>query len=289
MIVPFSSAIMMQSTLQTGIGLRAQHHAQLLRHRPQVGWLEAHTENYFCSGGMDWRYLVNLREHYPLSLHGVGLSLGSTDPLSQTHLGRISGLVRDIDPFLVSEHLSWSSVNGRFSNDLLPLPYTEECLVHVANRVAAVQDQLGRQILIENVSSYLQFADSTLREWDFLRLLTQVTGCGILLDVNNLYINACNHGFSVNLYLEALPPAAVQEIHLAGHRINRVGTQQVRIDTHDTRVCSAVWECYSLAVMRFPGVPALIEWDSDIPALEVLLAEAHSADAIARPHHVSAA
>jgi uncharacterized protein (UPF0276 family) len=209
--------------------------------------------------------------------------------MDRAHLEQIRKLVRDFEPMLVSEHLSWSSVGGRFTNDLLPLPYTEEALLHMVARIRDVQDALGRQILIENVSSYLQFTCSNIPEWEFLNSLAEESGCGILLDVNNVYVNACNHGFDAHAYLKALPRSAVKEIHLAGHTVRQIGRQEIRIDTHNTHVCDAVWDLYTIAAKRFPGVPTLIEWDADIPSLDVLVAEAHKADDIAGVEHVAAA
>jgi uncharacterized protein len=275
--------------MRTGIGLRAQHHAQILAQRPAIAWLEAHSENYFAHGGSQRDFLMQIRAHYPLSLHGVGLSLGSVDPLDRQHLRELERLVREFDPMLVSEHLSWGSVGGRFVNDLLPLPYTEEALRHMADRVRQVQDVLGRQILIENVSSYLQFTCSQMKEWEFLSALARESGCAILLDVNNIYVSAMNHGFHAPTYLQAVPVAAVREIHLAGHAVNRVGSREIRIDTHGESVCQAVWELYALAVERFGHVPTLIEWDTDIPALDVLVAEAHKADSVAEAPRAAAA
>jgi uncharacterized protein len=285
----FPSPAAAHSSLRAGIGLRAQHHADIVACKPAVGWFEAHSENYFAAGGAQRSYLTKIRADYALSLHGVGLSLGSTDPLNRVHLGQLVRLVHDFEPMFVSEHLSWSSVGGRFTNDLLPLPYTEEALRHIVTRVRDVQDMLGRQILIENVSSYLQFTCSHIPEWDFLTALAQGSGCGILLDVNNVYVSACNHGFDAQLYLRALPRSVVREIHLAGHTARRMGLQEVLIDTHNRPVCDAVWKLYAAALERFSGAPALIEWDADIPALEVLVAEAHKADAIAGAAHVAAA
>jgi len=275
--------------LRTGVGLRAQHHADIVAHKPAVGWFEAHSENYFAAGGAQRSCLTRIRTDYALSLHGVGLSIGSTDPLNRQHLEQIVRLVRDFEPMLVSEHLSWSSVGGRFSNDLLPLPYTEEALRHMATRVRDVQNALGRQILIENVSSYLQFTCSRMPEWEFLNSLVEESGCGILLDVNNVYVSACNHGFDASAYLQGLPCSVVKEIHLAGHTVRRIGEQEIRIDTHNTHVCDAVWDLYGIAAKRFRGVPTLIEWDADIPSLEVLVAEAHKADDIAEAEHAAAA
>jgi uncharacterized protein len=277
------------SSLRAGIGLRAQHHADIVARKPAVGWFEAHSENYFAAGGAQRSYLERIRADYALSLHGVGLSLGSTDPLSRAHLQQIVWLVHDFEPILVSEHLSWSSVGGRFTNDLLPLPYTEEALRHMVERVRDVQDALGRQILIENVSSYLQFTCSYMPEWEFLASLARESGCGILLDVNNVYVSARNHGFDAHAYLNTLPRSAVKEIHLAGHAVRQIGRQEILIDTHNTHVCDAVWALYAVAAQRFTGVPALIEWDADIPALDVLVTEAHKADIIASLNHVAAA
>lgn len=274
---------------QAGIGLRAQHHREILERRPAIGWLEAHSENYFAQGGPQRQALERIREHYALSLHGVGLSIGSTDPLDRAHLRELSRLIRDFEPLLVSEHLSWSSAGGRFLNDLLPLPYTEEALQHVVERVGEVQETLGRRILIENVSSYLQFSSSTLREWEFMAALTRQSGCGVLLDVNNIYVSGMNHGFDPLAYLNAIPRESVQEIHLAGHTVNRVGAREILIDTHGSQVSEAVWALYGHAVRRFGQVPTLIEWDTDIPALNVLMTEAAKADRIAEENRAIAA
>ena len=275
--------------LRAGIGLRALHHADILASSPDVGWFEAHSENYFASGGALPRLLGRIRERYPLSFHGVGLSIGSTDPLDRRHLAHIGRLVHDFEPMLVSEHLSWSSSGGRFTNDLLPMPYTEESLRHMIDRMRQVQDFLGRQILVENVSSYLRFAGSSIDEWDFVSALAQESGCGILLDVNNVYVSAVNHGFDAFAYLKALPRHAVQEMHLAGHSTRLIEGREVRIDTHDGPVCDAVWQLYAAAVDRFGHVPTLIEWDSNIPALAVLAAEAHKADRAQEARHARAA
>jgi|SRR5215469_284568 len=275
--------------LRAGIGLRAQHHLQILAELPPVGWVEAHSENYFAHGGATRAVLGRIREHYPLSLHGVGLSLGSTDPLDRQHLADLERLVHDFEPYLVSEHLSWGSVCGRFLNDLLPLPYTEEALHHMSARVRHVQEVLGRQMLIENVSSYLRFAGVQMSEWEFLAALARDSGCAILLDVNNIYVSAMNHGFDARTYLDAVPRGAVREIHLAGHTVSRAGKRQVRIDTHGEPVCPAVWQLYARAVERFGPVPTLIEWDTEIPALGVLVAEARKADEIMEVRRAAAA
>jgi uncharacterized protein (UPF0276 family) len=275
--------------LRTGIGLRAIHHSEIVARGSDVGWLEAHSENYFARGGALPRVLGAIRERYPLSLHGVGLSIGSTDPLDRAHLAEIARLVRDFEPMLVSEHLCWGSVGGRFTNDLLPLPYTEEALRHMTDRVRQVQDFLGRQILIENVSSYLQFAASDIDEWDFLAALAHDSGCGVLLDVNNVYVSAMNHGFHPLTYLNGVPRDLVREIHLAGHSLRRVDGRDVLIDTHDGPVCDEVWTLYAAAIERFGSVPTLIEWDSNIPALDILAGEARKADRMKDAHCAHAA
>lgn len=263
---------------RAGIGLRAQHHADLLRDQPDIGWLEAHSENYFADGGAQIDYLLALRASYPLSLHGVGLSLGSIDPLDPEHLRRLKRLVHMSEPALVSEHLSWGALGGAHLNDLLPLPYTREALSHMAARVGEVQDYLGRQILIENVSSYLEFNGAEMTEWEFLDALAERSGCGILLDVNNIYVSSRNHGFSARTYISHMQRRHVLEIHLAGHSVNRYDDCAVLIDTHSRPVCDAVWSLYEYAIASFGRTPTLIEWDTDIPTLQVLVAEAHRAD-----------
>lgn len=264
---------------QAGIGLRAPHYRELLATRPAVGWLEAHSENYFGDGPPLY-YLERLRGHYPLSLHGVGLSLGSTDLLDRRHLQQLKTLIARVEPGLVSDHLSWSSVGGTYLNDLLPLPYTEESLALFGARVRAAQDFLGRELLIENPSSYLQYRHSTIPEAEFLSELVRTSGCGLLLDVNNVYVSAANHGFDPLRYLHTLPAAAVKEIHLAGFSVNRYEDGEILIDTHGARVAAPVWALFRAAVQRLGPVPTLIEWDSDIPDLAVLLDERHQADAI---------
>jgi len=259
-----------------GIGLRTPHVRQLREERPAVPWLEVHSENYYADGGPALASLLRIRADYPLSLHGVGMSLGSTDPLDRTHLGKLARLVARTEPALVSEHLCWSGVGGRALNDLLPLPYTEEALAHVCARVAEVQDFLGRELLVENVSSYLAFADATIPEWEFVAAVTRRTGCKLLCDVNNIHVNAVNHGFDADAYLAALPRDAVAEIHLAGFQ----ATDTCLIDTHGAPVAPEVWALYRRAIARFGPVPTLIEWDTDIPPLATLLAEAATAQRI---------
>jgi uncharacterized protein (UPF0276 family) len=243
-----------------------------------VAWLEAHSENYFADGGEQLAHLQRARALYPLSLHGVGLSLGSVDPLNSEHLRRLKRLVAWSEPHFVSEHLSWASVDGSFVNDLLPMPYTEEALRHMISRVDQLQNFLGRQILVENISSYLQFCGAQLSEWDFLGALARESHCGLLIDVNNIYVSAHNHGFDARQYLAALPRHCVQELHLAGHSRNRCGNREVLIDTHSTPVSDAVWNLYDFALDCFGPLPTLIEWDTDLPPLAVLVSEADTAN-----------
>jgi uncharacterized protein (UPF0276 family) len=224
-----------------------------------------------------------------LSFHGVGLSLGSADPLDRAHLRRLAEIVRRYEPMLVSEHLSWSSVGGCFANDLLPLPATREALEHLVLRVEQTQEALGRRILVENVSSYLALGRGEMPEHCFLAELAQRTGCGILLDVNNLYVNQCNHGTSAAAFIAGLPHGSVAEIHLAGHSIQDYDGERIVVDTHDAPVAAPVWSLYELAVARFGRVPTLVEWDSSLPALEVLIAEARHADHIMEGDHALAA
>lgn len=265
---------------RAGIGLRAEHYREVVTTRPAVAWFEVHSENYFGAGGPPHYYLERVRRDYPLSLHGVGLSLGSADALNRNHLEKLKALVARYEPGLVSDHLSWSAVDGRYLNDLLPLPYTEETLRHVAARVDEAQEYLGRELLIENPSSYLEYRHSDIAEAQFLAELAARSGCGLLLDVNNVYVSAANHDFDARGYLRAIPAARVREIHLAGHTVNRYDDGEILIDTHNARVCDAVWALYREALTRLGPVPTLIEWDTDLPALAVLLDEARRADAI---------
>ncbi len=270
---PWSSAL---DPSIAGVGLRPPHYQALLVQPQNLSFLEIHSENFFGAGGPPLRYLERFREDYAISTHGVGLSLGSADPLSSTHLKKLKHLVDWLEPALVSEHLCWVGVDGRYLNDLLPIPYTEESLDHVVTRVSEAQDYLGRKILIENISSYLEFTDSTIPEWEFLRELAQRAGCGILLDVNNIYVNAMNHDFDPMHYLAAMKSADIGEIHLAGFQ----DTGEILIDTHGAEVSDPVWALYTAAVAQFGAVPTLIEWDTDIPPLDILIAEAAKANII---------
>jgi uncharacterized protein (UPF0276 family) len=264
---------------RVGIGLRAPHVAQIIESRPRLGWLEVHTENYL-GGGPEVRALEALRGLYPLSLHGVGLSPGSAEGLDRRHLVRVADLAGRIAPALVSEHLSWSIAGGAYLNHLLPLPYTEETLTLVSGHVGRVQEALGRPLLIENPASYLRFRHSVIPEAEFLGALARRSGCRLLCDVNNLFVTCSNLGEDPEAYLDALPPHAVGEIHLAGHARNVADGQVVLIDDHGSRVAGPVWRLYERAVARFGPVPTLIEWDTDIPALDVLLDEARAAERV---------
>lgn len=272
-----------------GIGLRAAHFDAFSTGRPDVAFLEVHTENFFHDGGREPRLLDRLRQDYPLSLHGVGLALGSVGPLDRTHLRRIAAAVRRFEPAQVSEHACWGHVDGEHFNDLLPLPFTVEALRHLAARVRDLQDALGRRVLIENVSQYLRFRHSTLAEGEFLAALVAESGCGLLLDVNNLYVNSVNVGFDPLATIEALPVEAVGEVHLAGHLRKDIDGHVLLIDDHGSRVPEPVWALYVRVLERFGPVPTLIEWDTNVPALDVLLAEAATADAMLRVTRARAA
>lgn len=275
--------------VNTGIGLRAPHYREVLAQRPAVGFLEVHSENYFGAGGAPLHYLEALRAHYPVSLHGVGLSIGSTDPLNRDHLRQLQRLIQRFEPALVSEHLSWGSVDGVYLNDLLPLPYTDEALAHFSSRVGEVQDILGRELLIENPSSYLQYHDSGIPEWEFLAEVARRGGCGLLLDVNNVYVSSVNHGFDARAYIDALPAAAIREIHLAGYSVNRYPDGEMLIDSHSAPVWEPVWELYGYTMRKLGPRPTLIEWDTDLPPLRVLTEQAEQADAIAAGETADAA
>jgi uncharacterized protein len=265
---------------QAGIGLRFQHHQAVVDERPDVAWLEVHTENYM-GGGTPLAYLDAIRRDYPISLHGVGLSLGSAQGLDLDHLQRIRRVVERFDPGLVSEHLSWSVVEGAYLADLLPLPMTEEALAVVCWHVEQTQTYLKRQILIENPSSYLQYRHSNIPEWEFVAAVAARTGCGILCDVNNIYVSSCNHGWDPSAYFAALPADAIGEIHLAGHTVRHLATgHTLRIDDHSARVAGEVWTLYEDALARFGPRPTLIEWDNNIPPLAVLIEEAAHAGAL---------
>ncbi|HEY2419713.1 MAG TPA: DUF692 domain-containing protein [Steroidobacteraceae bacterium] len=260
-----------------GIGLRFPHHQQVLRTRPEVPWFEVHAENYF-GGGPARRTLEAVRRDYPLSLHGVGLSLGSAEGLDGLHLQRLAELTQAIEPGLVSEHLSWSISGGRYFADLLPLPMTEEALEVVCRHVQQTQETLGRPILLENPSTYLQFAHSSIPEWEFIAAVAARTGCGILCDLNNIFVSASNHGWDPLTYVHALPAHAIGELHLAGHAMRTLADGRIlRIDNHGSAVAAPVWALYEETLRCFGARPTLIEWDTDIPAFEVLQEQASQA------------
>jgi uncharacterized protein (UPF0276 family) len=268
----------------TGIGLRHPHDEDFAREAADAPltapWVEVHSENFLCDGGRRLGLLDDVRRRYPVSCHGVGLSLGSADGLDAAHLKRLARLFDRVRPALVSEHLSWSVTGGVYLNDLLPLPYTDECLRITSRNVAQAQDAIGRQILVENPSLYLGFETSIMPETAFLTALVEATGCGLLLDVNNIYVSAANTGESAEDYIRDIPAAAVGEIHLAGHSSEGEGLERVLIDTHNTRVCDEVWALYRMTIARLGPRPTLIEWDRDLPALAVLLEEARTADRV---------
>jgi uncharacterized protein len=259
-----------------GLGLRVDHYEAILADRPPVDWFEVLTENYLVPGGKPLHYLTRMRERYPLAMHGVSMSIGSTAPLDREYLRQVKALAARVEPAWISDHLCWTGVAGRNTHDLLPLPYTEEALAHVVERVRAVQELLGRRILLENVSSYVAFRDSRLTEWEFLREVADRADCLILLDVNNIYVSAVNHEFDALEYLRAIPAERVQQIHLAGHENHG----DYLVDTHDHPVPDPVWELYAAAVQRFGAVSTMIERDDHIPPLAELCAELAQARAL---------
>lgn len=271
-----------------GIGLRAAHYQEFLGAPAPVGWVEVHSENFFSGGGRPIEILEKVRGSVELSVHGVGLSLGSADEIDQKHLARLRGLIDRVEPAFVSEHLSWGSINGHHVNDLLPVPYTSESLELMTEKVNRVQEALGRQILIENISAYLAYNHDTLSEPEFLAKLARRTGCGILLDVNNVYVSSQNLNFDPAAYLQRIPADAVREIHLAGHSRRTIGARVVLVDTHDDYVCDDVWRLFEITVALFGPRPTLIEWDARLPALADLLSEARKAAHYLEPQDVAA-
>ena len=266
--------------LGVGVGLRPPHYAELCARGAEgalaVDWLEAISENFMVPGGRPRRILGALRERAPVALHGVSLNLGSVDPLDLEYLDELAALARQTSPCWISDHLCWTGVGGRNLHDLLPLPHVEAVVRHVAARIARVQERLGRRIAIENVSTYARFAADEMREWEFLVAVAEAADCGILLDVNNAFVNACNHGFDARALLDAIPPERVFQIHLAGHSVSGA----LRIDTHDAAVCDEVWELFARTIARIGPVSTLIEWDERIPPLCALEEEAARARAV---------
>jgi hypothetical protein len=244
-----------------GVGLRRQHYSHVLETRPNVDWFEVVSENFMVAGGRALEVLEGVRANYPIVMHGVSMSIGSTDPLNRSYLRQLRDLARRFDPAWISDHLCWTGVGGRNLHDLLPLPYTEEAISHVVARIRNVQDILERPILIENVSSYMAFADSTMPEWEFISAIANEADCGILLDINNIFVSAFNHKFDANDYIDAVPADRVVQYHLAGHSDH--GTYL--LDTHDHPIRDEVWALYERAARRFGEVSALVEWDDNIP------------------------
>lgn len=278
---------MQSSLLLTGLGLRAPHYADFLTKRPGVAWLEVHSENYFGEGGRDLHVLENIRCDYPISLHGVSLSLGSADELNWQQLKKLKDLSMRIDPCLISDHLSWSSLGGQYFHDLLPLPYTEEALNHIVQRIQQIQTYLNRQILIENIASYLRFPISTMTECEFIKEVAQRSGCGLLLDVNNVYVSGINLGYDPMTYIASIPADLIQEIHLAGLATTHVGNADVLIDSHDQFIHPAVWELYRQSITQLGHKPTIIEWDANLPPLDTLCLEAYRAEKIMREQYVA--
>jgi uncharacterized protein (UPF0276 family) len=265
-----------------GVGLKPEHYHELLETRPEIGFFEVHTENYMGAGGPPHRYLEALAEHYPLSFHGVGASLGGTSPLDPAHLARWRTLVDRYSPVIVSEHVAWTGHAGVPLHDLLPLPYTQEALTVLCEHIDAMQTALARQILIENPSRYIDFNASEMPETEFLIAAARRTGCGLLLDINNVYVSTCNQDEDARHYLDQIPGELVAEIHLAGHSVQTTASgHELRIDDHGSRVCADVWSLYRETISRVGPRPTLIEWDTNIPVLDELLAEAARADAAA--------
>ena len=259
-----------------GLGLRTPHYSTILEHLPNVPWFEVLIDNYFCDGGQVLHRLEAIGRHYPLTFHSVGMSLGSSDPLNWQYLKRLSQLAERFKPHYISDHLCWSAIDGRYLHDLLPLPYQDSVINHVADRIKQVQDFLGRRLLLENVSSYLTYKNSIMQEWEFLLEITERADCDILLDINNIYVSARNHGFDAEHYLRAVDTDRVKEMHLAGYEDQ--GSHL--LDTHGEAIHPPVWQLYRSAVKQLGSVPTLIEWDNNIPEFSVLQAEGQKAEAI---------
>ena len=276
--------------VRAGASLKPEHFRDVLDTRPDIGFFEVHAENYMVDGGPFHHFLGRIREHYPLSLHGVGLSIGAEEPLDEAHLDRLDALIKRYQPASFSEHLAWSSHGGVFLNDLLPVPYDRAALDRVCEHVDRVQERLGRQMLLENPSTYLEFEASTMDEAAFLSAVIRRTGCGLLLDVNNVYVSCVNHGLDALATIKSLPLNAVGEIHLAGFATDRdAAGAPLLIDSHGSPVDEAVWDLYAAVLARLGPAPTLLERDNDIPSLTTLLAEAQRAEdlfpALAMPRH----
>lgn len=271
-----------------GIGLRAPYYQEMIENPPKIGWIEVHPENYF-GGGAHRHFLSRIRENYPLSLHAVGLSLGSTELPDENHLHQFKELIDIFNPFNISDHASWSASGNAHLNDLLPLPYNEETLKILCRNVQHTQDYFGRRMLVENPSTYIAFKDNDMREEEFMNELAARTGCGILLDINNIYVQSHNHGLDPYAYLQTIKPEYVGEMHLAGHSVKDFGNATILVDTHSKPVCDDVWDLFAFAAQRFGAVPTLIEWDQDFPPLSVLIDEARKAEQILMKDRIHAA
>lgn len=264
-----------------GLGLRNEHYTAILETTPDVDWFEVLTENYLVPGGKPHYYLDQIRERYPVVMHGVSMSIGGSDALNMDYLQQVKDLAQQIEPRWISDHLCWTGLNGLNAHDLLPLPYTQEAIKHVVERVEKVQDFLGRRMLLENVSSYVTYTDSEISEWEFISTIAEQADCLILLDVNNIYVSSVNHEFDPLDYLHGIPPERVQQYHIAGHS----DYTDYAIDTHDAEIIQPVWDLYAQAVQRFDNVSTMIERDDNIPELPILLAELDKAREIAAKHH----
>ncbi len=256
-----------------GLGLRSRHYKNFIEDRPKIGWLEIHPENYFC-GGLNLHFLSEIRKNYPLSMHGVGLSLGSNQPVCTDHLQSFKKLIDRFEPFRISEHVAWSANGNAHLNDLLPLPYTQETLNKICENIERTQDFFGRKILIENPSTYIACKDNDISEAEFMNAACAKTGCGMLLDINNIYVQSHNHGLNPHTYIDTITPSYVEEIHLAGHIEKTIGSNSLLIDTHNQTVCDKVWNLYNYTLQQTGIIPTLIEWDQDIPELSILMGEA---------------
>lgn len=279
----------MKSLLKlTGIALRPEHYTEFLEQYPGVAWVEVHTETYFGEGGKHLAALDKIRAHYPVSLNGTGLSIGSTDDLNWSYLKKLQDLSHRIDPCLISDHLAWGSVDGRYLHDLLPLPYTEEALDHVVSRIQQVQEFLKKQLVIENIASFIQFDHSTLSEAEFLAEVSKRSGCGILLDLTNLYISATNLGFNPLDYIKQIPSKLVHEFHVSGFTTTVIDEKEVLLDTRNKPIVPAVWDLLRDAIKQLGTKATIVEWQKDLPSLETISLEAYRAEQTMRESYVAA-
>jgi len=269
-----------------GVGLRSAHYEDILNTKPSIGWFEIHPENYFC-GGLHKHFLDQIAQDYPLSMHAVGLSLGADQPVNTMHLANLKTLIDRYNPIMVSDHVAWSASGNAHLNDLLPLPYTNESLQKLCSNIHQVQDTIGRSILVENPSTYIAFKDNDMSEPEFMNTLCKVTGCGMILDVNNIYVQSHNHGICAQEYINAINVSHVGEIHLAGHIEKKFGDHSLLIDTHNKNICDDVWRLYDYTLQKTGTKPTLIEWDQDVPALQTLLDEATRARDTIQKHEGS--